>query len=147
MQHDITLSMIMPLWEWALAGQVNPAETLLTPLQSFLAYNKEYFVMQPGTSVQGFLLISCPQIQNWEQCIICLHDWEQMELNNWNVSFVLEYLKTYVSCNYHLKKAFVTGASFRNSAALCKYCNSEKNIFWECRANPIEGIRKQMPNR
>lgn len=50
--------------------------------------------MQPGTSVKDFLLISCPQIQNRDQCTTCSHDWKQMELNNckkliccqWNVS-------------------------------------------------------------
>lgn len=140
-----------PLWEQALSGQANPAKKFLTPLQSFLVYKKDYFVMQPGTSVKDFLLISCPQIQNRDQCIICSHDWEQMELNNckklihcqWNVS-----LFTKVSQDlYYLVStasfvAFITGMNFPTNAALCRYCKSEKHIFWGMPRKPNTGNKK-----
>lgn len=47
---DTALSMDM--LERELPGQANPAKTMLSPVLSFLVYKKDYFVMQPRTSVK-----------------------------------------------------------------------------------------------
>lgn len=105
--------------------------------------------MQPGSFVKDSLLISCPLIQNWDQCIVCGRDWEQMEVSNckklihcqWNVPFYWS-----SSCSISLvctisSVAFATGAHFPTNAALSKYYNSEKTFSGECHTNPTQGIR------